>query len=96
VAIVAIAVEALRVRRAAPKGTVTVRIGPSVPWLSKLAFRRSLSPVAEGAIVEIDASDADPVHEDLRQEITRFVESARKRQVEVRVSELPSTSAGGH
>ena len=96
VAILAIALEALRVRRAAPRGTVKVRIGPSVPWLSKLAFRRSLSPVTEGTIVEIDASDADPVHEDLRQEITRFVESARKRQVEVRVSELPSASTGGH
>jgi MFS superfamily sulfate permease-like transporter len=96
VAIVAIAVEALRVRRAAPKGAVKVRIGPSVPWLSKLAFRGSLFGLAEGAVVEIDASDADPVHDDLREEITRFVESARSKRVEVRVSELPSASTGGH
>jgi MFS superfamily sulfate permease-like transporter len=94
VAVLFIGYEALRVRRAAPApGTIEVRIGPSVPWLSKLAFRGSLGRVPEGAVVQIDASDADPVHDDLRAEIARFVERARKRRVEVRVRDLPGVSA---
>ncbi len=92
VALAFISVEALRARQPGPEGAVQYRIGPNVPWLSKLVFRRSMSQVEEGAVVEIDASDADPVHDDLHDEITTFVERARSKRIQVRVRDLPGVS----
>lgn len=90
---VAMAFIAVETARARPEGSVQYRIGPNVPWLSKLVFRRSMNRLEDGAVVEIDGSDADPVHGDLHDEINTFIERARSKRIEVRVRGLPGVSA---
>ncbi len=94
VSIAIIAFGALRARYAAQNArSLTFRIGPSVPFLSRLALRGAIVRVPEGAVVEIDASDADPVHDDLREEIARSMKWAESRRVEVRFREPAVTTS---
>ncbi len=94
VAVAFIAYESVRVRRATGKQSeVEVRLTPTVPWVSKLALRRSLAQVDEGGVVIIDGRDTEVLHPDVRREIDAFVERARDKRIEVRLRDLPSPHA---
>ncbi|MCU0672177.1 MAG: SulP family inorganic anion transporter [Myxococcota bacterium] len=94
VAVGFIVIETLRVRRATSKQPeVQVRLAPTVPWLSKLALRQSLTRVDEGGVVVIDGSNTDVIHPDVRREIEAFIERAREKRIEVRLRHLPDPNA---
>lgn len=95
IAILFIVFDAIRARRAARsrRSRVRIRLAPTVPWISKLALRRSLAHVDDGASVVIDARDTDLVHPDVREEIEKFVETAKARSIRVRLLDLPGPDA---
>lgn len=89
-----IVVETLRVRRSTTKKSeIEVRLTPTVPWLSKLALRQSLSRVDDGGTVVIDGRNTDSIHPDVRREIEAFIERAREKRIEVRLRDLPEANA---
>ncbi|MCA9614297.1 MAG: SulP family inorganic anion transporter [Myxococcales bacterium] len=94
VAVGFIVFESLRVRLATRKQTkVEVRLTPTVPWLSKLLLRQSLSRVDEGGVVVIDGRNTETLHPDVHKEIRAFIEQARSRRIEVRLLDLPEPGA---
>lgn len=90
--------EALRARHQvrAGNGRVQLRLGPTVPWLSKTLLRNSLAGVPDGAVVEIDGSSADTLAPDIREELERFAAGAKERRIEVDMHDLPDPNAAAH
>lgn len=74
---------------------VRVKLGPIVPYLSKFVLKRSLSGLRKGTLVEIDGSDADTVHDDLREAIDVLKKHAEERDIDFRIN-LPRTSTATH
>lgn len=75
--------------------TVRVKLGPVVPYLSKFVLQRSLGDLEKGTLVEIDGSDADAVHDDLRETIELMKKRAEARDIEFRIN-LPRASTATH
>ncbi len=90
-----VVVEAVVLAPRRASNAVRVKLGPVVPYLSKLVLRRSLRDIPEGTVVEIDGSDADVVHDDLRQELEVLRKRAQTRNVEMHVN-LPVVTAASH
>lgn len=94
-AIVFVVVEGVLAHRREPS-SVRVKLGPVVPFLSRAIWRRSLERVQEGTRVVIDGTDADAIHDDLRDEFKRFERVAPSRRIQVEVRLPAASAAGGH
>jgi MFS superfamily sulfate permease-like transporter len=94
-AIVFMLVESVLAQRREPR-SLRVKLGPVVPLLSKLIWRRAFERVEDGADVLIDGTDADVIHDDLREEIKRFEQAAESRRIRVEVRLPAASAAGGH
>lgn len=96
--IVFMAYEALRARLqvSSDKTHITLRLGPTVPWLSKVLLRSSLERVRDGVVVEIDGTSAETVSPDVRAELDRFAAGAKERSIKVEIHDLPDPNASAH
>ena len=93
-----IIVDGLRTRSVASKtegegGEVKIRLAPTIPWVSRLALRRTFEQVREGSHVIIDGQDTDAIHKDVRDEIEEFVRTAEERKIRVELFKLPAPEA---
>lgn len=91
-----VVISAARARRKVRAGEeVVLEVGPIVPWLSEKMMARVVDGARseEGAVVTIDATDSDPINTDIRSNLDRVVEDAKKRGVSVTLEEAKESAA---
>ncbi len=91
-----VVISSARARRKVRAGEeVVLKVGPIVPWLSEKMMARVVdgAPSEERAVVTIDTTDSDPINTDIRSNLDRVVEDAKKRGVSVTLEETKESAA---
>ena len=94
IAILYIVFDGIRTRiLAARESRVRIRLAPTVPFVSRMALRKTFDRVMEGTHVIIDGGDNDAIHQDVREEIEKFVEQAPSKDIRVKLLKMPEPEA---